>query len=53
MICGGTMVASAGYSRRRLLDRMIEAQALVHRASLITFNPDDFSDVRGLPLLAW
>jgi len=35
------------------LDRMIAAQALVHRATLITFNPDDFSDVPGLSLLAW
>ena len=44
----GAIVASAGYSRRKLLDRMIAAQALVHRATLVTFNPDDFSDVPGL-----
>ena len=43
--------ASAGYSRRKLLDRMIAAQALVHRATLVTFNPDDFSDIPGLSLL--
>ena len=49
----GTIVASAGYSRRKLLDRMIAAQVLVHRATLITFNPDDFSDVPGLSLLVW
>jgi predicted nucleic acid-binding protein len=49
----GTIVASAGYSRRKLLERMIAAQALVHRATLITFNPGDFSDVLGLSLLAW
>jgi tRNA(fMet)-specific endonuclease VapC len=47
------IVASAGYSRRKLLDRMIAAQALVHRATLVTFNADDFSDVPGLSLLAW
>jgi len=47
------IVASAGYSRRKLLDRMIAAQALVHRATLITFNPDDFADVPNLSLLAW
>ena len=41
----GAIVASAGYSRRKLLDRMIAAQALVHRATLVTFNPDDFSDI--------
>jgi len=49
----GNIVASAGYSRWKLLDRMIEAQALVHRATLVTLNPDDFSDVPGLSSLAW
>ena len=49
----GAIVASAGYSRRRLLDRMIAAQALVHRATLVTFNPDDFTDVPSLSLLVW
>jgi predicted nucleic acid-binding protein len=47
------IVASAGYSRRKLLDRMIAAQALVHRATLVTLNQDDFSDVPGLSLLVW
>ena len=46
-------LAVAGYSRRKVLDRMIAAQALVHRATLITRNPDDFRDVPGLELLAW
>ena len=49
----GAIIASTGYSRRKLLDRMIAAQALVHRATLVTFNPDDFADVPGLPLLVW
>jgi predicted nucleic acid-binding protein len=49
----GSIVASAGYSRRRLLDRMIAAQALVHRATLVTMNPEDFADVPELTLLAW
>ena len=31
--------ASAGYSRRKLLDRMIAAQALVHRATLSPSTP--------------
>ncbi len=47
------IVASAGYSRRKLLDRMIGAQALAHRATLITQNPGDFRDIPGLRLLAW
>lgn len=44
------IVESAGYSRRKLLDRMIAAQALVHRATLITRNADDFRDIPGLVL---
>lgn len=47
------IMESAGYSRRKLLDRMIAAQALVHRATLVTQNPADFQDVPGLDLLAW
>ena len=47
------IVASAGYSRRKLLDRMIGAQALVHRALLVTMNAGDYADVPGLSLLAW
>jgi predicted nucleic acid-binding protein len=47
------IVAHAGYSRRKLLDRMIAAQALVHRSTLVTLNAADFSDVPGLKLLTW
>jgi tRNA(fMet)-specific endonuclease VapC len=47
------IVRAAGYSRRKLLDRMIAAQALVHRAVLVTMNETDFADVPGLQLLAW
>ena len=49
----GAIIEAAGYSRRKLLDRMIAAQALVHRATLVTQNPADFADVPGLDLLAW
>jgi predicted nucleic acid-binding protein len=49
----GAIVARAGYSRRKLLDRMIAAQALVHRATLVTMDPQDFADVTGLMLRAW
>ena len=48
-----TIVVHAGYSRRKLLDRMIAAQALVHRATLVTMNAEDFRDVPGLQVLAW
>lgn len=48
-----TIVGAAGYSRRKILDRMIAAQALAFPATLITTNPADFSDIPGLKLLAW
>ncbi|GIL40779.1 PIN domain-containing protein [Roseiterribacter gracilis] len=47
------IVEAAGYSRRKLLDRMIAAQALVHHATLVTMNAADFKDVPGLSLLEW
>lgn len=47
------IVEAAGYSRRKLLDRMIAAQAIVHRATLVTQNPADFRDIPGLALEAW
>lgn len=49
----GAIVAHAGYSRRKLLDRMIAAQALVHRSTLVTMNGADYADVPNLKLLAW
>ncbi len=48
-----SIVEAAGYSRRKLLDRMIAAQALVHRATLVTMNGADFQDIPGLSLLEW
>ena len=47
------IVETAGYSRRKLLDRMIAAQALAHRATVVTLNPTDFHDVPGLVVEAW
>ena len=47
------IVETSGYSRRKLIDRMIAAQALVHRATLVTCNGDDFRDVLGLKMLEW
>jgi len=44
---------AVGYSRRKLRDRMIAAQALVHRAMLVTMNAAEFRDVPGLALLSW
>lgn len=47
------IVEASGYARRKLLDRMIAAQAMQHRATLVTRNADDFRDIKGLKLLAW
>ena len=47
------IVESAGYSRRKLLDRMIAAHAIAHRATLVTANAVDFRDIVGLDLLEW
>ncbi len=49
----GAIVAQSGHSRRRLLDRMIAAQAIVHRARVVTMNPGDFSDIAGLEVEPW
>jgi len=48
-----TIVERVGYSRRKLLGRMIAAQAIVHHATVVTMNPDDFADIPGLDVLAW
>jgi predicted nucleic acid-binding protein len=47
------ILEAVGYSRRKVLDRMIAAQAIVHHATLVTRNPDEFRDVPGLDLLCW
>lgn len=49
----GRILATTGFSRRKVLDRLIAAQALCEGATLITFNPADFRDVPGLSLLEW
>lgn len=40
-------------TKRKLLDPMIAAQALVRRAVSVTMNPHDFADIVGLELKAW
>jgi tRNA(fMet)-specific endonuclease VapC len=42
-----------GFSRTKILDRMIAAQAIVAEATLITLNGADFQSIPGLKLEAW
>lgn len=49
----GNIVRQAGYSRRKILDRMIGAQALAHGFPLATLNPADFADIPGLKIEPW
>lgn len=47
------IVETRGFSRRKVLDRMIAAQAITAGATLVTRNGDDFRDIPGLELLEW
>lgn len=47
------IVAAIGFSRRRVIDRMIAAQAIVVGATLATLNPRDFRDIPGLLIENW
>lgn len=47
------IVAKAGFSRRKVIDRLIAATALVHDLTLITMNGNDFTDIPGLRLEHW
>jgi tRNA(fMet)-specific endonuclease VapC len=49
----GRIVGVAGYSRRKVVDRMIAATALANGLALITLNGADFQEVPGLELVAW
>lgn len=49
----GRIVASVGFDRRRILDRLIAAQCLTRRAALVTANIRDFREIEGLALIPW
>jgi predicted nucleic acid-binding protein len=47
------IVARIGFSRRKVIDRMIAATAVAHGLTLATMNGGDFRDVPELKLEAW
>ncbi|CAN5440658.1 type II toxin-antitoxin system VapC family toxin [soil metagenome] len=49
----GEIVRARGYSRSRLIDRLIAATAIVHDFVLITINGDDFRSIPDLKLEIW
>ncbi len=49
----GEIISQASFSRRKIIDRMIAATALVNNLTLITSNGDDFADIAGLSLEIW
>jgi tRNA(fMet)-specific endonuclease VapC len=49
----GSILAACGFSRRKILDRMIGAHAIAVGAMLVTLNPADFNDIPNLEVLAW
>lgn len=49
----GRIMETLGYSRRKIMDRMIGAHALVRGLPLATLNPADFADIPGLKIEAW
>jgi tRNA(fMet)-specific endonuclease VapC len=49
----GDIVLSLGFSRRKVIDRMIAAQAIVAHAALATVNSRDFRDIPELRIVDW
>ncbi len=47
------IVEARGFSRNRIIDRMIAAQAIVVGATLATLNPRDFRDIPELQVEDW
>jgi len=48
-----SILETTGFSRRKVLDRMIAAQAIVHHVTLVTMNAADFADIPGLRVVEW
>jgi tRNA(fMet)-specific endonuclease VapC len=48
-----SVIATFGFSRRLIIDRMIAATALNNRLTLVTANGRDFGDIPGLAIENW
>ncbi len=48
-----SILDQVGFSKRKVLDRMIAATALANDLTLIAMNGQDFRDVPGLKLVEW
>jgi tRNA(fMet)-specific endonuclease VapC len=49
----GRILSKSSFNRRKIIDRMIAATAMVADLTLITTNGDDFADIDGLKLEIW
>ena len=49
----GDIVAAIGFSRSRIIDRLIAATAIVHDLTLITIDAADFRTIPDLRLEVW
>lgn len=45
-----SIAAASGFSRARIIDRLIAATAIVHGLTLATMNGQDFRDIPNLKL---
>lgn len=48
-----TIIASRGFSRRLIVDRMIAATGVANELTLATLNPRDFRGIPGLTIEDW
>lgn len=48
-----SVIATLGFSRRLIVDRMIAATALANDVALATLNPRDFRGIAGLRVEDW
>ena len=49
----GRIISALGFSRGKIVDRMIAAQAIIADATLATLNARDFRGISGLQVDDW